>query len=272
MKLRNTPRKSKVKAPLAGRHPTATGLLRPLAALAALACLGPALVAISMQADSAPVKDTPARSAPQVSETLRLELLKTARDFLDASTIEQRQSTCLTLPGLSDRMREWDQEKGTSNWSSSEIGSRFIRKAPFTLIPVRGNNLPSEELVLIDTPEGPKVDWEAFVLYQQKRWSGLTEEQWILPVEIRAQVEPLPNHHPLLSEAKGYRCFALVHPRTGQRLFAYADSAGDGSSQAVWKGHIRPMTLRVLQTEAMKGTLNVIVDEWVATGWSRYQP
>ena len=207
-----------------------------------------------------------------IPEAQRVELIKAARRFLDAQSPEQRLTTVAPLLQVESRLLAWSQEAGeTADWSKAEIGSRFIRKAPFTIVPVRGGGVPSLEIVLIDTPEGPKVDWEAFVTYQQRLWSSLGEGGWSESVEIRAQVTPAPNHHPVYSEAVGYRCFILTHPSSGQRLFAYSKERGEGRAEAVWKGYTQPMVLSVRQPPEMKGTLNVEILNWIAVGWSRYQ-
>ena len=152
------------------------------------------------------------------------------------------------LEQVESRLLAWSKEAGSAaDWSKAEIGSRLLRRAPFTIVPVRGGGVPSSELVLIDTPEGPKVDWEAFVTYQQLPWNSLGEGGWSEAVEIRAQVTPAPNHHPVFSEAAGYRCFILTHPMSGQRLFAYSKDKGEGRAQAIWKGYIQPMTMSVSQ-------------------------
>lgn len=219
--------------------------------------------------------DAPAADPAFLSDDIREALIEATRGFLEEPEATAK-SAWIAYPD--DNMKsfvQWYDELGDVDWSEAETSSRLIRNPPFTLLGVEGPGLPSSRIMLVDTESGPRVDWKAFAIYQEAPWQTLGESIWEDGVEIRAEVEPVPNHHSEFSAREGYRCFILVHPRTRERLFAYARWETDEPLPPVLanleRGIPQSMTLRVRQPSASAGTREVLVLEWIALGWSQYR-
>lgn len=174
-------------------------------------------------------------------------------------------------PHIEDRMRRWYgwHQDGPLTHVAAEAKATDI--GGYLVVKLHGKNLPSDHIVLEKTLGGYRVDWESFVIYQDLDWSDIQKEKSRGARMIRAMIEPVQNQHKVWTAEKGFRCYKLIQPRTGEVFFSYFNSRHtdltDPGVEALLNSPKGRFTLEVYYPEKSKSELDVLISRVITKGW-----
>ena len=151
------------------------------------------------------------------------------------------------------------------------ISTRVTRVASLIVLTLEGKKLPSKRLILEEQGGGYRVDWEAFVLWQDRPWAEIPSMEEGETCEIRCLARPLPNNHPSRRAEEGWLAYELVNPVTHEILFGFFQKkeghAADSPAEVFAKGSSGPVTLLLKPIVGESGTDQVMISEVLALGW-----
>lgn len=233
-------------------------------------------VAASRSAEVSPalesaVKDAVAQADQAISSEDR-EIRRFLGKFLGANSWRDR-LPLVRHPEISgERMSRYYQRHDDRAFEDVIISTQVTRIGALMVLTLEGQGLPSKRMILEERGGGYRVDWEAFVLWQDRPWAeipSMTEQD--APCEIRCLARPLPNNHPARKPEDGWLAFELVQPVSREVLFGYYKKSGpplDGSPVDVFeKGSKGPVTLAVRPFPGAELSDQVLITDILALGW-----
>lgn len=216
------------------------------------------------------VKDAVAEAENAISSEDR-EIRKFLGKFLGASSWRERLPLVRHPEISSERMARYYANRDDGAFEDIIVATTVTRLGSLMVLTLEGEGLPSKRLVLEERAGGYRVDWEAFVLWQDKPWAEIPGMKEQAPCEIRCLVKPLPNNHPARRQEEGWLAFELVQPVTREVLFGYykkSDSPPAGSpADVLEKGSKGPVTLAVRPFPGEAVIDQVLITEILALGW-----
>lgn len=255
---------------------TGKQMLYLLLAVAGLAFIGLVGWGITMLAASDP--DRSVKLAPLVEDDgLGERMLNTedvARAFV-TETDEQKRLTCVRTPELiKQHLASYPEQarshpvKGIKFMGHSELNGSAV-----TAYAAAFDDGSFRMLAVVQTDDGPKVDWDCYARYCSASWddlvSGKTEN-----AEVRVFVRPGDYHVGQFRNRAKWDCFKLETPDSDRSIYAYAPAGSDLSKRMqtyVMKSRSfrQHMTLKIKSVNGSGKKAMFVVDELMAMGWVR---
>ncbi|NWK56349.1 hypothetical protein HW115_12065 [Verrucomicrobiaceae bacterium N1E253] len=193
------------------------------------------------------------------------------REFFKAGNWRERYPMVRQTPQIEEKMQRWYRWNRDGPMVQVAADPRATDLGDFMVVKLHGVGLASEHIVLEKTLAGFRVDWESFVIYQDQAWLGIQKEQPRGARLIRCVLEPTQNTHPEWSAEKGYRCYRLTHPVSGEVFFAYSrtlnENEQDPAARALLSQPKGRFTLEVYYPEKSKRAQDVMISRVVEKGW-----
>ena len=169
------------------------------------------------------------------------------------------------------RMSRYYENHDGGAFEEVVISTQITRVGSLMVLTLEGKGLPSKRLILEERAGGYFVDWESFVLWQDKAWAEIPSMTGDASCEIRCLAKPLPNNHPARKPEDGWLAFELVQPVTREILFGYYRKSGQAPAgspaETLEKGSAGPVTLAVRSFPGAVGSDQVLISEILALGW-----
>ena len=126
-------------------------------------------------------------------------------------------------------------------------------------------------LAVVQTDDGPKVDWDCYARYCSASWEDLTSGQAEDAV-VRVFVRPGDYHVGQFRDRSKWTCFKLETPDSDHIIYAYAPAGSDLSKRMqthVMKSRSfrQHMTLHIKSVDGSGKDSLFVVDELLAMGW-----
>lgn len=120
------------------------------------------------------------------------------------------------------------------------------------------------------TPDGMKVDWEAFAGQGEMTWEEFIEKRPRVPVLMRVSLRPDDFFNQDFRDSSAYTCFRLAAHHDAHRLYAYAKRGSPVNAQLASRirasQRIMP-TIKIRYPEHSTSPDQVEITELVADGW-----
>ncbi|MEM8953099.1 MAG: hypothetical protein AAGD22_03010 [Verrucomicrobiota bacterium] len=198
--------------------------------------------------------------------------------FLDSGTVEERLKWVRDVDRVEPLMREYYGRRGMEEEpyrrlmdpASAGAGWTFFDLAGLQFVLVEMENYTLKVLVLEFTEEGPKVDWESWVIYGEMEWTDFKAERPTIPVLMRPVVMESDYFNFGYSDSEKWACYRLTDPELGDGIFGYV-ARGSGIDKALeeliaQKGSAWPvLTLR--WPEGGKSRQQVEIVELLSKRW-----
>jgi len=88
---------------------------------------------------------------------------------------------------------------------------------------------------------------------------------------IRCKLEPVQNQHKLWTSEKGFRCYKLINPKTGEIFFDYYNvrqiEQSEGTVAKLLESPKGRYTIEVYYPQDATTDLDVLILRIVAKGW-----
>ena len=219
---------------------------------------------------SAPDADLPAAPARGDAEFLALAE-PMARSFLEARTVDEM------LPFVRDPGRAGPRMKGFYNrgtmdapgMSAFNIDSEVIHEGIISSVRLRTRDFEDRQMSFVETPEGPRIDWESWA-----GWSGLSWEEFLEtkprdPVLFRVVLSDVDYYNMVFRDEAKWRSYRLESPDGANSLYGYAER------DSVLDGRLRPGPdvkrrnfILMLRFPVDGDTRDqVVIDRLVTEGW-----
>jgi hypothetical protein len=189
--------------------------------------------------------------------------------FLGASNWRERLPMVRNSTQAAPRMSEYYKSHNDGPFDNLLISPNITRSGSLMVFSLEGENLPSRKLIVEQRGKSYFVDWESFVLWQEKPWKQIASES--SGVEVRALIKPLPNNHPVLGGKNGWLAFELLNPTTREIAFAFLKKSDPSDSKSpratLEKGSAGPITLSVRKWDGEGSQNEWLIEEVLALGW-----
>lgn len=231
---------------------------------------GSSMPALSEKSEASPEKHADQKPDFQkASSTASVTQFLT--EFFKARNWKERLPLVRQTPQLERRMERWYSWHKDGPIRRVAADSKATDIGGFIVVSLHGRGLPSDHIILEKTPSGYRVDWESFVVYQDEDWSSIQKEKPRGARMIRCKLEPIQNQHKKWTAEKGYRCYKLSHPQTGEVFFGYFNmrvtNMEDAGATALLKNPKGRFTLEVYYPQNTQTDQDVMISRVVTKGW-----
>ena len=190
--------------------------------------------------------------------------------FLGASSWAERVDVVRHPAVTAERMSRHYKDNEDGPFNDLVISTQITRVGSLIVFTLEGKGLPNKRLVMEETNGKYLVDWESFVLWQERPWSEISALSPDASCEIRCLARPLPNNHPAYRAEEGWLSFELVHPRSHEVLYGFMKTREGlhekDPAAVLQKGAVGPVTLSVTSFSG-GGAQQVLISEVLALGW-----
>lgn len=195
-----------------------------------------------------------------------------ARAFATETDVEKRLSYVRNperikqhLPSYSEQARSISA-KDIKHMGHSEMNGRAV-----TAYAAAFDGGSFRMLAVVQTDDGPKVDWDCYARYCSESWADLVLGQAEDAV-VRVFVRPGDYHVGQFRDRSKWTCFKLETPDSDRIIYAYAPAGSDLSKRMqthVMKSRSfrQHMTLNIKSVDGSGKDLLFVVDELLAMGW-----
>ena len=180
---------------------------------------------------SAPDSAAVSREEPTATELgMKLESKidrahQTIRDFLRAQTVEGKRPFVRHPERVFPLMINWYSSHDHHGWEVTEfemMATTTINLRPFWVSLVFVDGGPPQTVMLEDTAEGLKVDWEAFVGYSRMSIADFIENRPEVSVDFRVYATPSDYFLGGYDESE-FACLKLECRNQSEALYGYVD-------------------------------------------------
>jgi hypothetical protein len=189
--------------------------------------------------------------------------------FLGASNWRERLPMVRNPTQAAPRMSEYYKTHNDGAFDNLLISPNITRSGNLIVFSLQGENLPSRKLIVEQRDKSYLVDWESFVLWQEKPWKDISKSS--VAAEIRCLIKPLPNNHPVLGDKDGWLAFELLNPVTREIAFAFlkkdSQSAPKSPRATLERGSAGPITLSVRKWDGEGSQNEWLIEHVLSLGW-----
>ncbi len=212
---------------------------------------------------------------PSVPERSDASILEEAeplvRRFLEATRIED------LLPLV--RHPEVSGPRMSAHFPEGEIkavgmaafntASQLIRRGSFVFIKVRTQDHEERSVVLVDAPEGLRIDWESWVGWSEMPWEEFIATKPASPKVFRVNLSPVEYFNFSFSDDAKWRSYRLESPDGEHALFGYVQRGTLLDSLLKPSPYMKKvaLTLALSFPENATSGNQVLIDKRVAEGW-----
>ena len=146
--------------------------------------------------------------------------------FLAADSIEERAKYIRDVDRVLPLMRDYYQRNPLEKLVFKDIPEYHVvslENYAFVALNVGLEGGGAKPLLLEDSPEGLKIDWESFVCYQPMELERFSEERIVEPVELRAYVERDQFYAYDFADESKFACYRLTFRDSDVDLFGYVE-------------------------------------------------
>lgn len=219
--------------------------------------------AAALAKEAAPLKRT--------RQEILAESEAVAKSFLDAKSIEEMRLWVRPSDTIEERMRRFYPAGQITSEGLSKLELRDDLDAPEEAVfaTVRTRNLDDKAIVLVQTADGLRVDWESWVGWSEISWPELAIKKPVTPVEFRVTLTNVDYYNFDFSDDAKWQSFRLESPDLEHGLFGYVekDSALHDQLRLDADTKKAEMILSIKFPEAATSSNQVLIDRLIGKGW-----
>jgi hypothetical protein len=181
-------------------------------------------------ADMVPAVEAANVEGETVRATMDLAVL-----FLESDNLEERAAMVRDGDRVVPLMREYyghrqfgkEPYRRIIDQSETGGGWKYFDMTGYQYLLVEMEDFSVRVLVVEQTEEGPKLDWESWVIYGEAEWPDFRKEQSTSPVLMRPIVAAADYYNFAYSDAEKWACYRMSDPKLGDGLFGYVEKGSD---------------------------------------------
>ena len=145
-----------------------------------------------------------------------------------------------------------------------------VRNGGILSVQVRTRAFEEKALSFVSTPQGLKIDWEAWAAWSEMPWDEFLTAKPVEPVLFRVVLSPVDYYNFAFSDDRKWRSYRLVSPDGEHALYAYVERGTLLDSRLLPSPDVKqlPMTLRLAFPPGADARNQVLVRELLAEGWA----
>jgi len=146
--------------------------------------------------------------------------------FFAAETVEERAKYVRDVDRVLPLMTDFYQRKPLETFQFKETLEYHVislENFAFIALNVDLEGGETKPLLIEDSPEGLKIDWESFVCYQPMEVEQFAMERIVAPVELRAYVQKDQFYAYDFADESKFSCYKLTFRGTDADLFGYVE-------------------------------------------------
>jgi hypothetical protein len=210
-----------------------------------------------------------------MSAALEKEAKSMAREFLEATTIEEMLRLVRNPEVAEARMRRFYQEgrittPGLSQFNSGEGGHTEGSIHSFFII--TGDQV-TKALAFAKTPQGLKIDWESWVGWSDISWPDFLATKPVVSHVFRVLLAPVDYYNFEFSDDTKWECYRLESPDREHALYGYVEKDSPLNRELRPNPGVSatPLMLALkFPPDSASGT-QVLIDQLVGKGWIEQQ-
>jgi hypothetical protein len=194
-----------------------------------------------------------------------------AKRFLEAKTVDELLPCVRNLGVVEKRIRSFypQGEITAPGMAKFNTSGSVTQKDSFIAVSVRTADQEEKLLAFVETPQGLRVDWEAWVGWSDVRWDDFISTKSTKPSTFRLSLAKVDYYNfGYLDDAK-WRSYRLESPDGEHSLYGYVErgSALDKQIQIDADTSTLPMMLSLRFAPDSKARDQVEITGVVAEGW-----
>ena len=134
---------------------------------------------------------------------------------------------------------------------------------------VRTRDFEERVISFVETADGLKVDWEAWVGWSEMPWSEYKSKRPAEPKVFRVVVKPSEYYNRDFSDEVKWKSFRIESPDGLESMYGYADAASELAARLKPPSDtgVMMVVLRLRFPESATSGEQVLIDEILAEGW-----
>ncbi|MFT4176067.1 MAG: hypothetical protein QM627_05370 [Luteolibacter sp.] len=233
----------------------------------------PVEIAVAGEPEQAPLSENaPLEFGPE-QQRLCEEAVKR---FLEAKTVEEALGVVFHPEVTGERLRQAFPEGTFVSGGKRQMGSIEM---PDPLVPIVRCRVETEDyetrsLTLHLTPEGPKVNWEAWTAWSEMPWSDFMREKRRKPTLFRVMVSPQQYYNFGFSDELSWKSYQVQFGEGDQVVSGYVRRGSEVDfrlSRDMGQGRAR-MTVLLKYPENPESDRQVLIEEVLWNGWEEPTP
>lgn len=200
--------------------------------------------------------------------------LEALAGFLKAASVDERLRHVLDRPYVEQMMRSYYQKSADGPITFDRVDRSFDlgRGVSEHLVVLGEKNI--RRAVVVETPEGPKVDWPSFVVYSEMDWQEFIASKPSRPVLFRLVASAADHYEGGFRDSTWVRCVRLskIDAPNAPSLFGYVERrsiAGQALENWLREAGDKPfaITVRLKYPFAAEVDDQVWIADVLANGW-----
>lgn len=194
-----------------------------------------------------------------------------AKKFLEAKSAEELISLIRNPDVSAPRLRGFYPNSAIEPVGLSAFNSQneVVREGLTYLVGVRTRDFEEKAMVFVNTPDGPRIDWESWVGWSEMTWEQFLKTKPATPHLFRVNLNKVEYYNMAFSDEGKWQSHRLLSPDGMVSIYGYAERGSITNSQL----HIppdassAPFTLMIRFPESGEFRDQVIIDKVLAEGW-----
>lgn len=197
-----------------------------------------------------------------------------ARSFASETDEEKRLSYVRTPDVIKQHLPNYPEQARSHPAKEIKLmGHRELNGSAVTAYAAAFEDGSFRMLAVVQTDDGPKVDWDGYARYCSASWEDLVSGKAV-DAEVRVFVRPGDYHVGQFRDRQKWTCFKLETPDSDRSIYAYAPAGSDLSKRIQTyvmksRGFRQHMTLKIKSVNCSGKDALFVVDELLAMGWVR---
>lgn len=217
-----------------------------------------------------PAGNSPAAPARGDAEFLKLTE-PMARSFLEAKTVDEMLPFVRDPGRAGPRMKRFypDGTLVAPGMSAFNIDSEVIHMGIVSSVRLRTRDFEDRQISFVETPEGPKIDWESWAGWSELPWEEFLASKPRDPVLFRVVLSDVDYYNMGFRDEAKWRSYRLESPDGTHSLYGYAerDSVLDARLRPGPDVKRRNFTVMLRFPTEGDARDQVVIDRVVAEGW-----
>ena len=214
-----------------------------------------------------PAKDESGHNMKEFLATTR----PLAKAFLDATQVDTLLGLVACPAEHADRIRGYYRDHPLHAAGMEEFGVDDLVgfQGGIAAVQVRTRDLEQKQMMLVDTKDGWKVDWESWVGWSEMSWKDFLREKPKTPKLFRVILRETQYYNYSFADERRWKSYNLTSPDGESSVIGYVERAG-GIDREIRPAEIsarEPYTLMLRFPPDADSVDQVIIDRMVSAGW-----
>jgi hypothetical protein len=194
-----------------------------------------------------------------------------AKRFLEARTVEEMLSMVREPERARPRMKHWHPDGTVSppGLVEFDVLNEVVHRGNVHMTVVRTGDFQEQVISFVETADGLKVDWEAWVGWSEMPWADYKTARPVEPKVFRVVVKPSEYYNRDFSDEVKWKSFRIESPDGLESMYGYAEAGSELAARLKppSDAEVQLLVLRLRFPESATSGDQVVIDAILAEGW-----